>query len=586
MNKAAVEAADMREVAKTLLDTVDVSRIVVVDDEYAASVADLLGICSDLDAADVAGLPHLAEIDVDAPDEFRSARIREVWDGLETTERRALLSHARTVAGAAPDEGDDRAASALEGILGDIQGLDFVTLSLAEWRRKSNNLMQDAKAERTMFCFDRDFRWEEPGTEDEGLRQISSVQSENVGYCGLLSHTVPLRDEYEAWNSFSIDHGLERDKFVVISKERLNTDPPDLRGFLAMLRLAALSPRYDAVKSKTWSVFHKSLNEAKLALDKLSVHHFDKAVFGSSRAQGIWEPDTLVRLFGILLRREARSRLYNNEEIFAAVAEARRVSAVEPQIAHALFDLGDAPEALQMQRFEMYEPGDELNRIYAPVELGDIFSVGANGKHYILLAQPCDLMARKGGKRNYEDGKLARMVTMAEIVTDPEEQAGEIGESRKELLYYDADSGRSAFANLARFHQVALSVLDLCVYRQDGVASIDASEEDTNAVVIPSWKARYPRLLKVFKNAMVNYRNLKERDSEERLALLAFPRWCTTLTGGAAAEGDVVRYEVTRVMRLRQPWSTALLTQFAQYQARAAFVHPFWDRTDAQRDTD
>ena len=129
-------------------------------------------------------------------------------------------------------------------------------------------------------------------------------------------------------------------------------------------------------------------------MERLSTPDFDRIVFGSSRREGVWEPDTLLRVFGILMRREARSQLYQDADISTAVAEARRISAIPEDVAAALDEESASPEVLRIQRFESYESDDELNQFHVPIELGDIFERDSNGQRYILLVQPCDLMVR------------------------------------------------------------------------------------------------------------------------------------------------------------------------------------------------
>ena len=53
---------DVREHARLLLRTIGVSRIVVVDDEYAPEVEELLGICAVLSTEQATNLPHLSGI--------------------------------------------------------------------------------------------------------------------------------------------------------------------------------------------------------------------------------------------------------------------------------------------------------------------------------------------------------------------------------------------------------------------------------------------------------------------------------------------------------------------------------------------
>ena len=66
------------------------------------------------------------------------------------------------------------------------------------------------------------------------------------------------------------------------------------------------------------------------------------------------------------------------------------------------------------------------------------------------------------------------------------------------------------------------------------------------------------------------------------LKSLALPRFSTTVRVDVAVSGQTVQYGLKRVMRLRQPRSGALLTSFAQYQARAAFKHDFDPRPDVE----
>ena len=588
MSSAAPVRENVRRDTKTLLDTVGVSRVVIVDDEYANTVEELLGICSELTAAESAQLPHLHRIHFDAPRELWMAEVREVWQKLDNVERRHVKTEARksdSVSTAASEDGviferqaadDYKAASSLEEILDGLAGLEFVELSLSEWRERRADLLEDTRAANTLLLFDRDFSREEAGSENEGFQQIREVQSASVGYCGLISHTVPIGSECAAWISMSEEHGLVRDRFVVIAKERLKKEPPDYYGFLGVLRLTALSGRYARVKCKAWSIFENSLSEARRAMERLSVLDFDKMVFASSRKEGVWEPDTLFRVFGILMRREARSRLLGDPDILGAVAAARSVSAAPEEISKALDAESYSFESLQMQRFEIYDPGDDLNRFHAPIDVGDIFRFNSNGRHYILLAQSCDLMVRKNGVRSYEDRRLGRMAAVVELVIGRADKR----ESWGELPFYEEESGRSAFANFARVHQVPLAVLDLCAVCQDGSAAVDVTAERPELLVEPL-RMRYGKLRKLYCKALDQYEELVNAGLDDEKASLPLPGSSSTLNLGSVVAGRTLQYGVKRMLRLRQPWSGALLTEFAQYQARAAFEHPFGHRAEA-----
>lgn len=123
--------------------------------------------------------------------------------------------------------------------------------------------------------------------------------------------------------------------------------------------------------------------------------------------------------------------------------------------------------AWALQRDELYEPYDHINKNYLPLELGDVFErVGVNdAKQYILLAQPCDLMVRNDGKKRHPE--LDR-VPIAEIVCTDDQPA-----YSEELSYFDELPTKKWYVKLKRIHFVRLDVLDLCVFNQDGIAKFN-----------------------------------------------------------------------------------------------------------------
>ena len=142
MNSAADNRETARQDAKRLLDRVGIGRILMVDDEYAAGVGVLLGMCEELGSAHTAELPYLQRVRPEDPDDVRNDAVREAWEALDHKQRRGLLARARKVYAAAtgaradggpkedPAAGDDIAASSLDDVLADLDGLEFVPLSL------------------------------------------------------------------------------------------------------------------------------------------------------------------------------------------------------------------------------------------------------------------------------------------------------------------------------------------------------------------------------------------------------------------------------------------------------------------------
>ena len=611
MNSTLPTAETVRQHAEKLLTSIGISRIVVVDDEYSEDrpeVEELLGICTELKAGQAAELPHLDHIDFEIDQEVWALLVRERWRDLGETERREVLARAHFLQeeGAPRDVGegsnecklppyspaetdvpqagggdspdptapadsvDRRAAKSLNEILDGMVQCKFMTLSLKEWKRRSVELLTDGTAATTVFLFDRDFRREQDNADNEGFKLVREVQHKEVGYCGLISHTIPVGSEFEVGLQLATEHNLMGDNFVVIAKDRLTGESPDHYSFLRMLRLVALSRRCARVKSRAWEVFERSMTAAKEAVERLSVLDFDRIVLASSRREGVWESDTLFRLFGILMRREAQRGLYQDSKIMLAVAEARQISAIPDEVADALGEEKPSSEALRMQRFEIYDSDETLNRFCLPIELGDIFET-SSGRRYILLTQPCDLMVRKNGKRNYDE-RYGRTGSLVELKV--EQAASGTKKSHHEVPFYNRDTGAPAYADFAKVHQVRLAVLDLCVFQEDGVAKIQIDGGFPKQLIEP-WKERYQRLRKLFETAIGNYRELGRKQVTEELSQLTLPLPSATIRFAVTVSDNTVGYGLKRVIRLRQPWSGVLLSAFSQYQARAAFEHPF-----------
>lgn len=573
----------IRTHTQSLLTSIGVSRIVVVDDLYRPNdVEDLIGLCATLPTEDAAMLPHLGSVDFHADQDIWIDEVRSIWETLPIEERASILAEANAShSGESPSssEVDDHAtpsenhvdastATSLRELLASIADCEYITISLSEWKEQRHGFLADDEPRRTVFLFDKDFSGE-GGAADEGISLIREVQGAAHGCCALLTHTVTTEDEDHARRQLAAEYELCDDTFVVIAKSRLTGATLDLYQFLRMLRFAGLSRRYTKMKSATWKVFRESLNQAAIAVERLDIADFDAIVFGSSRREGVWEADTLFRLFGIFMRREAEQRLRNSASLFSDVSEARGVSAISAKFAKALGARAPTAEAQRIQRFENYDSSEDLNQYHIPIAVGDIFEETATNRQYILLTQPCDAMVRASGERAY-DREYGKTGALVELVSSEDKEK----ERWEELSWYREGTDVRTFVDFARVHEARLAILDLCVFRSDGRARIDVDAPCPESMIDP-WKKRHRRLIRLFCDALEGYEDLEVKEVAEDLRLCALPRLSGTVPIKAKAEGRTVDYGLTRVSRLRQPRSGALLSAFRQYHARAAFEHPF-----------
>lgn len=470
---------------------------------------------------------------------------------------------------------DAVAALGLQQLLADLPDFTFETLSLGQWNEARDRYLADEEeARHTLFLFDRDFR-RENASSDEGLNLVREVQRQGASLCGLITHTVPVGAEHEAWDNLSRDHDLDRDRFLVIAKQRLWVDDgPTHYSFLRMVRLAALSNRCGAMKNAAWRIFADSVEAAKEAMERVSVLDFDQIVLASSRREGVWEPDTLFRIFSVFMRREARRRMHEDEEadLPSKVRDARSVSVIPGDGEDVYGSEPPCPEAIRVHRFELFESPEYINRHHLPIDLGDVFQDG-RGTRYILLSQPCDLMVRSTGRRAYDD-KCTRQVVLAELVR----ATGKSGlkDYWEKIDWFDEATGQPAYVDFAKAHDVRLAVLDLCVLNDDGRASIDVSGAAPGGLIDP-WQKHGEKVRKMFRTATNRFneleKNLKKKQEKDTLRKALLPTASLSARFDVNVSGDVVTYDVKRVGRLLQPRAGAILTRFAQYRSRAAFEH-------------
>ena len=188
-----------------------------------------------------------------------------------------------------------------------------------------DQLLEDVENHKTLFLFDQDLS-KGGGPEKGGIlliQQILSSKYSDKVICGLLSSTFAPEKEQEEWNEYAQDPKLDRDKFILISKQRLSEDP---LGFARMVKLTILNTHFGALKEKVSSVIDDVNEEAKNEVEAINIYDFEHIVFHSSSKEGVWEPDTLFRIYGLYQRAAARRKARDDAELHALAARIRSVS--------------------------------------------------------------------------------------------------------------------------------------------------------------------------------------------------------------------------------------------------------------------
>lgn len=546
-------ADEIKEAIKRLFNSIGIKRIIFVDDIFRLGIEEVIGkIDASSDKEQYKTIDELKDISFSVDPDIWKESLRKRWESLEKEQQirvRNLLI---------PDE-DTKLNITFRSIL-PIE-ISLIPLSLDEWDKEKQGYIGQADI---LFLFDQDFHNESHGTEETGYTLIKEVSRACDARCALISHKYTTDEAYEKWGINAEKYDIKKSRFVLISKELLRET--ELFGFIHMLKLMVLNDYCGDLLSQITNVIKESYEGAIEKITNLDIYNFDHAVFRTSYEEGTWEPDTLLRLFGIYQKEIVRNKSKNNANIHQLATKIRGISCINTKLSS--LTIGNS---LQLQRGEMYETADHLNKIHLPIELGDIFQK-ENGKNYILLGQPCDLMMRSEGYRYYDIFESI----VAEIVPNNSSKT-----YYYELKYFE-NTGKSAFVNFKQIFTINLCVLDLCVYQDNGEA-IYISGKPCPEIVIPSWKVYYHEIIRHYEKAITRYYEFQKNGQKRDVLYLIIPKSSRENLFKSIVKIDkkekTISYDCKRVGRLCQPYSGAMLTEFANYIARAAFEHD-WTKPD------
>lgn len=554
-------SVDIAAIANNLLSVSGIQRVVSIDDLHRGG-ADLEEVLAEIDVMEEtmieANISPILSLNTGDNEIVRST-IRSQWEVMAPEVKNALkegvISRTR-----GNDEGeklgnDLRTGSKLPAIF----KTQLIPLSYKEWMARKDEVIS-ASMPPTLLLVDLDFTSEGiPGQSGVALiHDLLSAQPEAKIFCALLTNAYALEFVHENWRKLCSDHNLPPERFVLIPKEALYEDESR---FLALIKLVVLNGHASQLSEIVRDSYVDSAEEAVKSLGKIDAYEFEQIVCVSSLSEGVWEPDTLARIFAIYHRATVRKAIHANERVYELAAILRTLSRIDTG------EWGErTPKAIELRRMEWFDSGDEINDQYSPLELGDIFTVASRpDKRYVLVSQPCDLMVRSSGKRHetVENGILleASRVTRAE--------ANEFGFL---LDFYEASSDWRV--NMRKVTTIALEVLDLCVLQQDGTCNLSLKDQ------IPSrlnaaWSARAPRLHVWARSVLGRYSDLVNKGVKSAEAeKIATSLWMGKFaTGRIDDKAERVTYNLQRVGRLRQPRAGALLSRYANAMARQAFEH-------------
>jgi hypothetical protein len=556
------DPTDLREAQAAigkLMTAMSIRRVISVDDEYSQHLdpTDLIPLLAGL-GPKASTITEFEGIDFAVESGVWKKQVAERLEELSPERNTEILRTTRRMTDpkAKLDELSGRLLPEL------FQGVEFHRLSQKEWKEKQREFLVGEGIPKTLVLFDQNFS-REPDARQKGvdlIQEALGMCQEPDLLCGLLSHEFAATSEYDGWRSLCVENGLDDSRVVLVAKERLSGE---LMGFARMIKLTVMNRQCHYMRTLAAELLKSSHEKAAADIDGIDVYTFEEIVFESSLREGVWEPDTLLRLFAIYQRHEARRLARENEDLRKLASHVRMVSGISTKAT-------PEPErhSWKVQRLEMFEDGAYLNPYHIPIDLGDVFAK-ASGKQFIVLAQPCELMVRSEGHRNH----TVHEVVLAEIVTTRPENQGAHGA----IPFFNANMGATAWVSFKKVHNVRLGILDLCVYQADGVSMFQYDQTCPEGVV-PAWAEHFRVVQREARKVIDLYEQLSaglpNQELKKRLAA-KLTQGSNTGSFYGTIEDRTIRYDLKRVARLGQGRPGALLTQYANFQSRSAFEHDF-----------
>lgn len=561
-----MDDAQTQDEVRRILEALHIRKVICVDDEYEAtrfpSVERAIALAqtaiADGQALSLGQLAGSNEPVV--PSEILSTRIRQLWESMAVEQRAAMLASLERLA-EHEEEPDDDLSALHRFVPTDI----LYKLTPDQWRQRWHDLLDDVSADNAVLClFDMDLAG--TGSPEGGLLLIQhtlEAYAEQPVVCAGLTHLATINEETDKCRAWAGQGNLSRQQLMVLSKQRLHSG--DL--FIDGLKLGALNGARDMLAREVHNIHQKACERAKARLEAISLEAFDEMVIQRSLREGIWEAETLFRLFGIAQRLSFEEQAFSAEErarLDAAIAWIRSLGSVTHR--DAIADWKN--ECSELQREEYYQEGSFVNSALLPVQLGDVFRLGET--RYVLLGQPCDLQLRKKGHRRTEQGSLCRILAV-------ERRA-----NRQHLvchLEHFGDGDESCSVDLARYWQISFDVLDLASFNRDGRCEFHVGQRslalhESSAKRYKLLNQKYATEIPVAKNlmALAASCDAPARQCLERALARHFT--ASTLDIELRAGESCISFGIRRVGRLRPLRAQEVLNRYASVIARPAADMP------------
>ncbi len=559
----------------SLMDTLDIKNIVFVDDNFQEDTeiaSSIKGACDYLkDKGKISQINGLFDIDFSSTESIWKQKIETNWTSEYDDDKKNQILNALT------NLCEDKSIIEpfyMKKITDLFTDKKFIGMTPEQWEDQKKGILKNcSKKSKLLLLFDKEL-----GGNRDGSVIIKKIikdhgKKESILF-GLLTHTInTLNEEWDAWKS----EFKNESKFIYpLAKTRLINDDSIIHG----LKLIVLNYQCNKLKENLHKEVQNNNKEALEKLNELNIIHFDEIVFRSSNREGTLEIDTLLRLYYLLHASKTRASIKDNKDILNLASNIRQISSISSDEKKVNKD-----EIWNLQHMTMYESKKYLSNLPIPLELGDIFFY--DKRFFILISQPCSLVIRNDGSRTAAKVILLELVkghpahnsliqNLIENVESYKKDNISQQETRKNIIkainnyetstkYYPLnyfEKNQDFCVNFSKLHVVELDLLDLCVFDKKGEVKYSKSFKEPNGLT-PGWKIRFEEINKKFSDILnkdkVNFESLSNG----------------LIVDAKIEKKKSVNFNIKRIGRLKQPYSSDLLIKFSNYISRLGFEHEF-----------
>ncbi|MDB4925939.1 hypothetical protein [Mucilaginibacter sp.] len=595
-----------------VLSSLQIGQVYFVDDavNQQTDLATFVGLVQSVLASgkieELRAIPIQKAIDFQTDEQVLSAHIQQVWENVSPKKQINYFTRVYAIAGQPEAIKDINVSNRLknffkEGVLN--------CLTPHEWDEQRNGIIAGiAAGQRILVLFDQDLKMAGGRFTDDNIRGedliLETKQQAGAGQVvlTLFTHTVPdhaaeLPERQRICREYS---ALSEQDFFVLTKKRLDKQDEFTDG----LKKACLNTYCEQIKDNTLAIVFEAQKRTVDRIKAFDTYEFDQAVFKSSFTEGVWEPETLLRMTDTIFKDEVRRLMLDQAYVTKTndiIAAARKISNITVNLQDVK---EDHTEKFKIRHQELYESPELLNPLRRPIDNGDMFKVtegAGKNKRYILIAQECDLMVRSEGDKRGKRG--ANMAVLAEITVvskdkvlneqittyqkqiDKKKFGNHFFADRYQLNYFELGTDKVGIVDFKDTLMVDLNILDLAVFDLTGNSVLDLANPNYSAGYHnAAWQSRYELIeqeyTKIADELDSSYAALDVvADEGRRTSLKAKINRVFSFINPA---GVLMNYGnrkfdfgVERTGRLRLPKSKHLLDRYYLHLSRFAEQHDF-----------